>query len=515
MNLPQAEEKSIARQGERMILLFEGQEYKNTQFLDWGRRLETGFSDLGLGQGHIAVMCLENHPLAYSIFQGIFRTGAAAVPVMFTHTAAELRYVVEDTGAQGIVTDTSQLSKVKEAIQGVDHVKWIAVRQGADRPQENPPEYSLETLIQNSPSTTLRNIDDKDTAMMIYTSGTTGKPKGTMLSHANLIAMAQIGHKGAEYHLGPETRISLSALPLAHIFGVGAMVGDYFTPAANRQSYWIQIPWFDPERMMKLIQEYRCTYLPVVPTMLALILNHPNLDQYDLSSLQEITSAAAPLPLEIARTAMERFGCRVREMFGQTESSGIGACSRLSDPYVPGSTGRTYPDVVLKIFDENDTPLPPNVPGEIVIRGPVVMKGYYNMPEETEKTLRGGWLHTGDIGYLNEDGFLFVSDRKKDMIIRGGENIYPVEIENIIYGYAGVAEVAVIGTPDPVYGENIVAYVVPKPGVEIQSEKLINYIKTKTSSFKTPSKIYFADAIPKSTVGKILKKELREQAKKI
>jgi len=303
-------------------------------------------------------------------------------------------------------------------------------------------------------------------------------------------------------------------MPMAHIFGVGVMVGGYMISKelTDAGSYGVQMPWFEPEQYMALIQEHKCNVMPAVPTMLSFILNHPNADKYDLSSLKEVVCGASSLPEEVARAFGERYGCRVREIYGLTEAAGLGSANRRSKPYKPGSAGLAYCNIDLKIFDSNDTPLPPGESGEIVLRGPSVMKGYYNLPDKTAEVMKSGWLHTGDIGHLDEEGYLFVTDRVKDMIIRGGENIYPAQLEDILYQFPGVAEAAIVGTPDPVYGENIVAFVVSSPGVTLSDKEIINYMKTQTSSFKVPSKIYFMEVLPKTPVGKILKRELREKA---
>jgi long-chain acyl-CoA synthetase len=289
------------------------------------------------------------------------------------------------------------------------------------------------------------------------------------------------------------------------------MNAGYLVPE-EIEGYSVQMAWFETERFMQLIQQNRCTSVVVVPTMLALILSHPKLSQYDLSSLKQVVSGAAPLPQEIARAFSERFGCSIREIYGQTESTGIGSANRLSKPYRPGSAGQAYFNTELRVFDDNDRPVPPGVRGEIVLRGPVVMKGYHNRPRETAETLRGGWLHTGDIGTLDEDGYLYISDRKKDLIIRGGENIYPGQLEEILYNHRGVREAAVVGSPDPIYGEKVVAFVVVKENVRLAEKELIDFMRAQLSSFKVPSKFYFIDTLPKSLVGKVLKRELRERA---
>jgi long-chain acyl-CoA synthetase len=270
--------------------------------------------------------------------------------------------------------------------------------------------------------------------------------------------------------------------------------------------------WFEPERFMALIQEHHCTGTAAVPTVLALLLHDPRASRFDLSSIKEIVCGGAPLPVELAQAFMRRYPCRVREVYGLTEASGLGTANRRSEPYRPGSAGRAYLHTELRIVDDDDRPLGPNERGEICIRGPMVMRGYHNRPEESEQILRGGWLHTGDVGYLDEDGFLFVVDRKKDMIIRGGENIYPAELEAVLHLHPGVAEAAVVGVPDAVYGENVVAFVVARPGATLSEADAIEHVCRQVARFKAPSKVHFVSALPKSNIGKILRRVLREQA---
>jgi long-chain acyl-CoA synthetase len=514
MNLAQLAENAIERYGERKSLVFDGKDYSNVELFDYSCRLQTTFSGMGMKRGSNIILFLMNHPLIYPVFGGIFRTGGTAIPVMFLLTAQEIRYILIDSRAEGIITDLLNLAKIREASQGLDHLKWVIVLGGEDNLQSTPPEYALEPLLKEEKTGNFPNIAGDDVALMMYTSGTTGKPKGVMLTHDNLYAQGLASLEAGELDKWEGPYISMSAMPMAHIFGVGVMVGGYMTPKEiiEAGSYGVQMAWFETEQFMSLIQEHRCNVMPAVPTMLSLILNHPKVDQYDLSSLKEVVCGASPLPEEVARSFGERYDCRVREIYGLTEAAGLGSANRRSKAYKPGSAGLAYYNVELKIFDGQDNPLPPRESGEIVLKGPSVMKGYYNLPDKTAEAMKSGWLHTGDVGYLDEEGYLFVTDRVKDMIIRGGENIYPAQLENILYRFPGVAEAAIVGIPDPVYGEKIIAFVVTGPGVRLSEREIINFMKTETSSFKVPSKIHLVESLPKTPVGKILKRELREKA---
>jgi len=512
MNLAQLAEKSYERLGERMSLVFEDERLTNTSIGDRAQRLQTAFGDLGLKHGSRVAMFMVNHHITYSAFQALFRSGAIAVPVMFQLTPAELRYILEDTKAEGVITDTTVLFKVREAIKGLDSIKWIAIRGGKDNPQANPPEYSLETLLTHEPAPSFGNIADDDVAIIMYTSGTTGAPKGAMISHGNLVAGSEASFKASDCHLWEGPRRSMSAMPMAHMAGVAIMNSGYFVPEHLADGYGVQMQWFNPEGFMKMIVKHQCQNMLAVPTMLSLMLNHPKVDEYDLSCLKEVVCGAAPLPVEVARKFMDRWGCRIREVYGMTENCAICTQNPMSLPYRPATAGKAYEGFDVKIVDDEGNELPTGERGEIAMRGPTVMKGYYNRPEATAQTIKGGWLHTGDIGYLDSEGWLYVVDRKKDMIIRGGENIYPAELENVIYKHPAVAEAAVVGVPHPIYGEDVIAFVVPRVKDGVTESDILSHMSETLTKFKLPSQINLVDALPKSGVGKILRRVLRDTA---
>jgi len=512
-NLAELAESAAARLGDRACYEIGQEQFTYTQLLERGQRLHAAFAELGLKPGGKAVVLMMNHALVYPVFQGIFRCGATAVPVMPQAAAAELRYVLADTQAQMVMTDLDRLPIVREAVAGLPHVTHILVQGGTDNPQASPPEYSLDKLLDFSPRTTLPRIGNQDIAVMLYSSGTTGRPKGVLLSHGNLLSSAEAVVEAAELDRWEGPRITVSAMPIAHIFGVAIMHDLLMTPEylADRTRL-IQLRWFEPEQFMSLIQQNRCTATAAVPTILAVLLHHPKAKEYDLTSLVEIVCGGAPLPVELAQAFMRRYPTRIREVYGLTEGTGLGTANRRSEPYRPGSAGRAYCNTELQILDEMDRHLAAGERGEICLRGPIVMQGYHNRPEDTAQVLRDGWLHTGDVGYLDDDGYLFVVDRKKDMIIRGGENIYPAELEAVLHEHPSVAEAAVVGIPDEVYGENVVAFVVSKPGTPVSEQDVVEHVCRHVAKFKAPSQVHFLPALPKSSIGKILRRVLREKA---
>ncbi len=512
-NLAELAEASAERLGERSNYEIDGERYTNFELLDRGRRLHAALAELGLARGGKAVVLMMNHALVYPVLQGIFRTGGTAVPVMPQAAAAELRYVLSDTEAQLVITDSDRLPTVREAVAGLPHVRHVLVQGGADNSGATPRELRLDSLIDHAPTAALPRIDRRDVAVMLYSSGTTGRPKGVLLSHANLLASAEAVSDAAQLHLWQGPRTVLSAMPIAHIFGVAIMNDLLMTPDRLADATrLVQMRWFDPERFMALIQEHRCTSVAVVPTILAVLLHHPLAAKYDLSSLAEIVCGGAPLPVELAQAFMRRHPARIREVYGLTEATGLGTANRRGEAYRPGSAGRAYSNTELAILDDNDRPVPANERGEICMRGPIVMQGYHNRPDETAEIMRGGWLHTGDIGYLDDDGYLYVVDRKKDMIIRGGENIFPAELEAVLHQHPGVAEAAVVGVPDEVYGENVVAFVVARPGAQVSEPEVIEHVCRQVARFKAPTRVHFVPALPKSNIGKILRRVLREKA---
>lgn len=504
MNVAMLGEDHYRRLGETVTMIFEGREITNAETREKAARLGNALKELGIGLDDVVAVTMSNCPQVFESFGAIFRIGAVALPILFVLTAEEFRYILEDAAAAAVITDTVVVPKVLEASAGLECVRHIIVVGGEDSART----LSYEKLLaKSSPELGIEDRDPDDVAMLMYTSGTTGKPKGVMLTHRNLITSAESAYKANEVQ---KPQVSLVCLPMAHIYGVGAMNAGNFVE--HRETRAILMRWYDPEECMRLIERYRVNFFPAVPTMYSLILNHPHVDKYDLSSLEDCIAGAAPLPLELRRAFMEKFHCNMRQLYGLTESTGMGAILRPGQEWRDGAVGKAYDNMELAVFDENDRPLGPREIGEIVIRGPQVMKGYHKLPEDTAKALRNGWLHSGDVGFLDEDGYLYITDRKKDIIIKGGENIMPTQIEEVIYRHPAVAEAAVIGIPDPVYGEEIVAYVALKFGAEASPEGILSYCRENLPAFKQPKEVRILETLPKSSIGKILKRELRRLA---
>lgn len=517
MNIAQLQEEAYKRLGNRRIVVFEDEEVTSKTCLESARKLHRGLEKLGLGQGKVANLFMANHPLAFSIFPAIFRTGAAAVPIMFMWPEKEFRYVLKDCRSSGIITDRANLEKSRKAAEGLDHIEWIIVVGGDDNLDSKPPEFSIDSLLNEKPKLEVSQIDENETALMIYTTGTTGKPKGVELTHRNLIAATEASIQAFGMNTKTKPQIKISAFPIAHMSGLISTIWSFMLPDHLAESYDVQLSFFKPDRFMELVQRHKAQLFSSVPTMLALILSHPKVNDYDLSSIEDVLTGGAPVPPELVKAFGTKYNCSVREGYGLSESCGIGTIQPYGGKFKPGSAGKPYdlPGHVVKIFDDEGYELPSGVSGEVVIKGPCVMKGYHNDPVMTKAVMTKGFLRTGDIGYFDEEGYLFIVDRKKDMIIRGGENLYPAEIEGIMYGMDDIAEACVVGVPDTVYGERVEAFVYLKPNSLATEKDIINYMKTHTNTYKVPEKVYISsEPLPKIGVGKILRRELRERAKK-
>jgi len=300
--------------------------------------------------------------------------------------------------------------------------------------------------------------------------------------------------------------VSLGVLPLSHSYGIAFSNTGNFVGGKT-----ILLRWWNVEEALKAIQTFRVTQMAAVPTMYIQMLEFPELDKYDLSSLDDCQCGAAPLPVEVALRWKEKVGVDIREGWGLTESGATTTGQPADLPPRYGSIGKCLLKCnVIKVFDEKGQELAPSQQGELVVKGPTVMKGYWNLPEETAETIKDGWLYTGDIGYVDEDGYFYITGRKKDIIIRGGENVSPVEVENVLLQHPAVAEAGVVGIPDAVYGEEIKAFVVIKAGERVTEEELIAFCKDCLPTFKSPKTVQFMKSLPKNLLGKILRAELRE-----
>ncbi|HBZ55287.1 MAG TPA: long-chain fatty acid--CoA ligase, partial [Syntrophobacteraceae bacterium] len=360
----------------------------------------------------------------------------------------------------------------------------------------------------NQPMTKGYALRPDDLALLQYTGGTTGVAKGVMLTHGNILAnVMQISAWFPELRRGQERLIAI--LPYFHVFGMTVTMNW----ALFTGSTIIAVPKFQVDEFLKLLHKSRPTIFPGVPTIFVAIVNHPKITEFDLSSIRFCITGSAPMPVEILTQFEKMTGSVILEGFGLSESSPVTHVNPIGGVRKPGSIGLPVSDTDARLvpLDLGEQEVPIGEEGELVVKGPQVMKGYWNMPDETAHVLRDGWLYTGDIAKMDEDGYFYIVDRKKDMVIAGGFNIYPREIEEVLYQHPKVMDAVIIGIPDPYRGETVKAFVVPKPGVELTEKEVLDFCRTKLAAYKMPKIVELRDSLPKTLVGKVLRRELRAQ----
>ena len=516
---------NCVRFGPYKAMIYEDQqdvrEYTNIDIAREAAQLATGLQALGIKKGDRIIVMMLNCPEVLIAYQAIARAGALIIPVMPLLKAPEVRYIAENSTAKVVFTSPVLLPLLSSALADVPMVQYI-ISTGNPEVQAT---RTLSTGDAGSRSYAIHAYSDiviqgeagaehflsskdavpvaeDDIAVILYTSGTTGRPKGVVLTHRSLISNA-LGGRGPERETRDEGH-TLAVLPLAHAYGILA-ANVFFL----RGQTIVAHPRFDTSAVLSAIERHHIVSFAGVPAMFVALLFTPDTDKYDTSSLQTCVSGSAPLPKAVLEGFEQKFGCRILEGYGLSEASAALTGHSLEMERRPGSVGKPLPNVEVLVVDENDQPVPVGEIGEVIARGPNVMTGYYNMPDETEAALKNGWLHTGDMGRFDEDGYLYIVERKKDLIIRGGFNIYPRDVEEVLSRHPAVSEVAVVGIPSERMGEEVKAYVVTRAPVD--AETLLAYCREWLANYKTPSEIEFISVLPRNAVGKIDKKELRRQ----
>jgi long-chain acyl-CoA synthetase len=490
-----AAERAFQRFGDREAIHFDGAWFRSGQLRDRSLRLAGGLARLGIRPGDRVAVTMPNSPVVGVCYTALWRAGAAITPVIFILAEAELRHILADSGCVAVITSADLLPRVRSAAAGLDTVRWI-VSDGGGEGAVPLAELEAESAIDVVPR------GDDDLAALMYTGGTTGRAKGVMLSHANLWYSGHASHEAT--HTAGLTR-ALITLPLSHAFGLLVTVIGFH---AVEPSVAALERWFDVHRFVQLVEELRIEQAPVVPSMLQMLLTLP-LEEHDLSSLAVLSSGASPLPPEVALEIERRIpGVEVREGYGCTESASIISATRPGRRRL-GSVGEPVPGLQVRILDDGGGEVPTGEPGEICARSPGVMLGYWQAPEATAAAVVDGWLHTGDIGRLDGDGRLYVVDRKKDLIIRGGFNVFPRDVEDALAEHPAVAIAGVVGRPDPRVGEEVVAFVSLRPGVAATAEELVDFGRERLGGYKYPREVRLVDQVPLTPVGKVDRKRLR------
>jgi long-chain acyl-CoA synthetase len=498
-NLARLAEESYRRRGDYPALLFDGRWHDSGELFDRACRLAGGLVGLGISPGDRVVVTMANCPEVGITYNAVWRAGAVVTPAMFLLPAEDLRHVIADSGASAVVTTPEFVDKVLEAVDGLDSVRCVVCAGGEAPDSERVvPMSSLEAA---DPAPIVPRADD-ELAALLYTGGTTGRSKGVMLTHANLHYTGRAAHDAG--HI-PGINRALGTLPLSHAYGILVTLATMHNP---EQFVSVLLRWFDPQAFLTLIPEHELQLSAVVPSILQVLLSQP-LEDYDLSSLSFVSCGGAPLAPEVEAEFCRRVpSASVRQGYGLTETAALISTNPVGREK-PGSVGLPVPGCAVSIVDDDGRAVPPGEPGEVVCTSPGVMRGYWNAPEASASALRDGRLYTGDIGYLDDEGYLFIVDRKKDLIIRGGFNVYPRDVEDALVQHPAVAVAAVVGRPDVRHGEEVVAFVSLHPGANVDAEELIAWARDHIGGYKYPRELKVLDAIPLTPVGKIDRKALR------
>ena len=486
--------RHAAERPDQVALRFEDRVTDYATFDRHATQIANGLLAMGLNKGDRVAYVGKNSDWAVELALGTARAGMVLVPVIWRLAPAEVDGILADSGAGVLFVEpafTRDFAVSEVVVMDDSFARW------RDAQSDAPPPVT---------------VSEDDVVLQLYTSGTTGAPKGVMLSHANGIQQRQKQIEAqVAWLLADPGDTTIIAMPYGHIGGVGVALG-----AVNSGQELIIHAEYDAGDVMDAIARHRVRRLFLVPAAIGLMLQHPKAATADFSSIETLSYGASPIPLPLLQQAVDRMGCGFVQVYGMTETWGSIVALPPED-HLPGrehkmtAAGKALPGVELKILDEDGNELPPGEIGEVAIRSPNNTRGYWNKPEESAKALIGdGWLRTGDAGILDEEGYLFIQDRIKDMIITGAENVYPAEVESAIYGHPAVADVAVIGVPDPKWGEAVKAMVVLKPGHDADAAAIITHARERIAGFKCPKSVDFISALPRNPSGKILRRSLRE-----
>jgi long-chain acyl-CoA synthetase len=443
----------------------------------------------GVGEGDRVGMQLPNVPYFPMVYFGALRLGAVVVTMNPLLKGREVAYYLKDSGAKLLLAwpDFAEAAEAGAADAGAECVLTA------------PGEFE-QLLGAVEPVEDNADRADDDPAVIIYTSGTTGSPKGAALMHSNLSSGASTARELVD--IGPED-VAVATLPLFHVFGMNSVMNACLVNGGMLTL----VPRFTPDKLLEVIERDKATVFAGVPTMFTALLNHPAREGSDTTSLKFCVSGGAAIPVEVLRGFEEAFGTTILEGYGLSETTGMGSFN-LPDKRKAGSIGVPVGGTEMKVVDDDGNDVPQGEPGEVLMRGPFVMREYWGKPEATEETMAGGWFKTGDVAKVDEDGCFFIVDRKKELIIRGGYNVYPREIEEVIYSHPAVREAAVVGVPHDELGEEVGAAVAVREGQELSTDDLRAFVKERVAAYKYPRQIWLVDELPKGPTGKILKREI-------
>ncbi|GAX90157.1 long-chain-fatty-acid--CoA ligase [Effusibacillus lacus] len=500
---------TAAKYPEQTAVRYNDEAYTYRQLKENVDSLAAALANLGLQKGDRAAVMFPNCPQYMIAYYAVLQAGGIVVQVNPHYTEHELKHILQDSGAKWVLTSDEQTGKLL-AVRSQTAIERIILF----GPCPDSPDHTLlhaEKLIASCPPCPPQpEIDAKeDVAVLQYTGGTTGRSKGVMLTHYNLVANAYQSYWASSQVLQIPGEVTLGISPLYHVYGMTSCMNVSVLIGGTV----ILLSGFDRDEVIEIIAKYRPTLFPGVPTMYIALLNHPKSGETDLTCLKVCNCGSAPMPVEVIHQFEAKTGARIVEGYGLSEASPVTHRNPVQGIRKAGSIGIPLVHTEARIVDleTGGRTLSTGEAGELVVKGPQVMKGYWNNPEETRAALREGWLYTGDIAMMDEDGYYYIVGRKKELIITGGLNVYPKEVEEVLYQHPAVQEAAVVGIPDSYRGEAVKAYVVPKQGQSVTEEELIDFCRSQLSPYKAPRSVELRSSLPKTTVGKILKRTLVEE----
>lgn len=503
LNLATTLRESARTNPSKAAALFDGGQLTYGQLDELSDRFAAGLRQSGIGPGDPVALQLPNIPEFLVAYYGLLKNGSVAVPLNVLLKPPETAYHLADSGARALVTWSGVASQAAQGAAAAGVRRIYVAEAGVAGPEGIG--VPVETLLAGPEvPVPFEMTDPGDTAVIVYTSGTTGRPKGAELTHFQLFMNADTPGRlfGIE-----ESDVVMVVLPLFHVFGLSSELNVCVRFAATMSL----VPRFDATKVLEVIERDRVTVFEGVPTMYVALLNHPQADRYDLSSLRVGISGGGPIPAEVLDGFEQRFGVVILEGYGLSETASTTTFNISAKERKIYSVGKPIYGVEVQIWNDQGAVLPPGPehPGEVVVRGFNTMSRYHNNPDATAEAFAGGWFHTGDIGYLDDDGYFFIIDRKKDLIITGGYNVYPRELEEVLYTHPSVAEAAVVGVPHELLGEEVKAFIELKAGASATEEELIGFAKERLAAYKYPRIVEFRQQLPKLATGKIAKAELR------
>jgi len=514
MNLVSSVHNTAVTQPTKAAYHFMGKDTTYNEFDQSVSVFASALQDLGVEKGDHVAFLLGNTPHFLISLYATMRLGATAIPINPIYSPDEIMYIVHNSDAKVIIALDLLLPLVEKAAAALPTVEKYIICETSPETPENmaalPEEVKAKVhsfarlLATNKPDVEVMPLDENETAIILYTSGTTGRPKGAMLTHKNIYSNAR---DIASYLGFTETDRVVATLPVFHVFALSVVVNAPLLTGATV----LLVPRFSPADVFNTVREQKATVFAAVPTMYNFLHQFPDGKTEDFATVRLAISGGSSLPVSLLHEFEEKFDVRISEGYGLSEASPVTCFNPLDRDRIPGSIGTNIINVENKVVDELGVEVGVDEVGELIVRGPNVMKGYYKLPEDTAAAIKDGWLYTGDMAKRDENGYFYIVDRKKDLVIVGGFNVYPREIEEVLFAHRDIVEAAVVGLPDPDFGESILAFIVLKEGIEVDAEALEKYCAARLAKYKVPKRFEFLEELPKNATGKILRRSLKEQ----